>query len=268
MSHILIPTDFSEASLVACEYALALMGTDGNRYTLMHSYLDPVPGHAEMVQMSSTLYAASVEGLAAFADRFKALPGAEHAVVSTDVTLGILTSVVKDVARRKEVDVVVLGTRGSGGSAFFGSNAGAVAKWSEVPVLVIPQDVRFKGMHSILFADDHRRVEPLAMRPMLQIARRSGAEVIIAHVLRGSKEEPDARVLADYEETLKDVRHRYMDTPGDDVAMALSHLADLEKVDLVTVLHRHTGMLESLFHGSVAKKLAMHTSVPLLVLEH
>ena len=37
---------------------------------------------------------------------------------------------------------------------------------------------------------------------------------------------------------------------------------------LVAVGNRHTGLLDGLFHGSVAKRLALQTRIPLLVLEH
>ncbi len=104
MAHILLPTDFSDGSLNACAYALDLFGTDGNTFTLVHSYIDPVPG--------------------------------------------------------------------------------------------------------------------------------------------------------------------YTSTAGDDVALALSNVTERDNMDLVVVLHRHMGILEGLFHGSITKHLAMHTRIPLLVLEH
>lgn len=64
------------------------------------------------------------------------------------------------------------------------------------------------------------------------------------------------------------VKYRYVDGAGDDVAPALSVVAERENTDPVAVLHRHTGLLESLFHSSVTKELAMHGRTPLLVLEH
>lgn len=268
MAHILLPTDFSDPSLNACAYALDLFGTQGHRYTLMHSYLDPVPGYAAMVDMSSAMYAASLEGLAAFAKRFSELPAAGHAVVSTEVVYGPLTSALSDLARERSADMIVMGTHGAGGMVLFGSNAGAVAKASRTPALIVPKDAHFKGLRRILFADDHTRVEPLAMRPMIELAQRYDAEIVLAHVLRDARENPDPRVVADYATTLSGAKHRYCDAEGDDVAQALSNAADHEHADLVAVLHRHTGILESLVHGSVAKQLAMHSRIPLLVLEH
>ena len=268
MAHILLPTDFSDGSLNACAYALDLFGSAGNTFTLVHSYMDPIPGYAAMVDMSSAFYAASVEGLAGFSERFRKLKNGADAMLDTEVVYGALAPALTDVCKEKGVDVIVMGTQGATGGNLFGSSAGAVARTSTIPVLIVPKDARFTGLRHILLADDHVRVEPLAMRLLVQLARQYAAHIAIAHVLRSEAEEPDAQVLADYDETFAQVLHTYASTTGDDVALALSNMAERDSMDMVAVLHRHTGFLESLFHGSVAKHLAMHARIPLLVLEH
>jgi nucleotide-binding universal stress UspA family protein len=47
----------------------------------------------------------------------------------------------------------------------------------------------------------------------------------------------------------------------------LNELADKSGVDIMVVLHRQRGMFEQLFHRSTATKLAMHTHIPMLVLQ-
>lgn len=269
MDHILIPTDLSQHSLDACAYALDLFGTTGTRYTLVHAYMDPLPGYAGLVEMSSVLHSSSVEGLVRFTERVRALKGGADAVLGTQVVHGPLASSLMPLCKQRNVTMIVMGTRGaSNGGRLFGSNAGDLARSSDIPVLVVPEGARYKPFRKILFADDHVRVEPLAMRPMITLAQRTGASILVAHVLRNEAEEPDARVVADLEETLAHVPHSYVDASGRDVAMALSEVAGREGVEAVAVLHRHLGMLDSLFHGSVARQLAMHSHIPLLVLQH
>ena len=268
MTRILLPTDFSDGSLNACAYALDLFGTEGTTFTLVHAYIDPIPGYAAMVDMSSTLYAASVEGLAHFAERFRGLKGGAAAVLTTEVAIGLLSQALNTVCKEKGIDVIVMGTQGATGGDLFGSSAGAVAKSSTVPVLVVPKDARYKGLRHILLADDHSRVEPLALRLLIQLAVRDEADITIAHVLRNEQDTPDPLVLADYDRTFAQVAHTYASAAGDDVALALNNVAERDNMDLVAVLHRHTGFMESLFHGSVAKHLAMHTRIPVLVLQH
>ena len=113
MAHILIPTDFSVGSLNACAYALDLYGGALNTYTLLHSYMDPLPGYAAMVDMTSVLYAASVEGLAEFSTRFRGLRNGADALVTTEVVYGPLATSLPGVCKRRNIDLIVMGTQGA-----------------------------------------------------------------------------------------------------------------------------------------------------------
>ncbi len=268
MAHILLPTDFSDGSLNACAYALDLFGNAGNTFTLAHAYMDPLPGYATMVDMTSAQYANAVEGLADFTGRFRELKGGADAVVVTEALYGPLTSALNTLCEEKDVDLIVMGTQGATGGNLFGSSAGSVAKSSSIPVLVVPRDAHFRGLRNILLADDHGRVEPAPLQPLVQLAQRSAARITIAHVLRNEEQVPAPQVVADYAGVFAGIIHSYTSDMGEDVALTLSSAAERDNMDLVAVLHRHTGFMESLFHGSVAKRLALHSRIPLLVLQH
>lgn len=268
MAHILLPTDFSDHSLHACEYAFDLFGSEGNAFTLVHSYVEALPGYATMVEMSPAAYADSVEDMAGFAERVRALKGAVGALVFTQVVNGALAAALAQFCAEKSIAYVVMGTQGAGGMNVFGSSAAAVARFSRVPVLIVPSGAHFTGLRSILFADDHQGVDPLALQPLVKLAQRFGAEITITHVLRGEDEEPDQQVVLDYDSVFSGLKHRYIGVPGDDAALTLSNVAERDQVAVVAVLHRHLGFLDSLLHQSTMQRLAMHSRIPLLVLEH
>jgi hypothetical protein len=106
MAHILLPTDFSHHALNACAYALDLYGSEGHVYTLVHSYVDPIAGYAGVVEMGSALYAASVEGLALFTERFRGLPGGADAQVFSAVEYGPLAKALQRLCTSKGADLV------------------------------------------------------------------------------------------------------------------------------------------------------------------
>ena len=184
MAHILLPTDFGHHALNACAYALDLLGSEGNVFTLVHSYVDPVAGYAEVVEMGSAFYTASVEGLAHFTERFRGLPGGADAQVYTAVEYGPLPAALRSLCDKKPVELIVMGTQGAGGFRIFGSNAAAVAKSSAVPVLVVPKDAQYQGLRHLLLADDLQGMDPRSMQVLLKLAQRTGAHITIAHVLR------------------------------------------------------------------------------------
>lgn len=267
MAHILLPTDFGHHALNACAYALDLLGSEGNVFTLVHSYVDPVAGYAEVVEMGSAFYTASVEGLAHFTQRFQGLPGGADAQVYTAVEYGPLPAALRNLCDKKPVELIVMGTQGAGGFRIFGSNSAAVAKSSAVPVLVVPKDAQYQGLRHLLLADDLQGMDPRSMQVLLKLAQRTGAHITIAHVLRDEAVRSDARSLAMIDDLFGELPYSFMEIRVDDVAQALSDTAERQQMDLVAVLHRHTGLLDSLFHNSVSKKLALHSRIPLLVLQ-
>jgi nucleotide-binding universal stress UspA family protein len=147
------------------------------------------------------------------------------------------------------------------------NNSAAMAKASPVPVLIVPKDAQYTGLRHILLADDLRSAEPTAMAFLVELARRTGAQFTLAHVARTDDERPDPWSLAEMDDLLGEVPYTWTEVRDDDVAQALSTLAERQQMDLVAVLHRHTGFLDGLFHASVAKQLALHSRIPLLVLE-
>lgn len=268
MALILLPTDFSTISLNACAFALRSFGPEENEYLLLHTYWTSLPDDAVWAAVGNETYSASVEAMDLFRNRVVSLPNADRIVVRTEVRYGPLRAVVDEVCQELGVDVVVIGTHPSPTTTFLGGNASELAKHSKVPVLIVPEEASFHGLRRILLADDHKGVEPFALRWLVRLAQKHGATVTIGHILRNEDEVPDRRIVEDYRTALANVEHTFIGIPGDDVALSLSNLADSLHMDLAVVLHRHLGSLDTLFHRSTAKRFALHTRVPLLVLEH
>ncbi len=266
MAHIILPTDFSPPSLHAALYAAGLFGPEDHVYTLLHAYMDPEPFVDTWPGMADEMYKASMQAMGEWAAKVRALPEFEGGVVRSEVVYGGLSGTINDLAQEKRADLVVMGTLGHTGSALLGSNAGDVVKHCKYPVLVVPAKAAIKPVGRILYADDGKQVEVAGTRVLLQIALRSKAEVVLAHVLKNRNELPDPAIAEMHEELLQAVPHRFVTGEGEDVAGVIDFLADQEQADMIAVLHRHAGFMEGLFHRSTAKRLALYTDIPLLVM--
>ena len=53
---------------------------------------------------------------------------------------------------------------------------------------------------------------------------------------------------------------------GNDVIKTIDELATQGRIQMVAVVHRQMGFWKRLFHGSTAKRMTLHTSLPMLVL--
>lgn len=266
MAHILVPTDFSENALHACRYAVQLFGTENNVYTLLHTYMDAEPYTGTWPGLADEMYKSSMIAMGEWRDKLCGMPAFAGAVINTEVAYGNLSVTLNDLVEEKHVDITVMGTQGRAGSALLGSNAAEVVMHSRRPVIVVPEGASMEPVRKILFADDQKRVEVAGLRMLIQLALRCKAEIILAHVLNNTDELPDPQVVEMYEELLQAVPHRFVSTEGKDLAGAIDLLGEREHADMIAVLHRHKNFLENLFHASTAKRLALHTKVPLLVM--
>ncbi|MBK6829999.1 MAG: universal stress protein [Flavobacteriales bacterium] len=67
-------------------------------------------------------------------------------------------------------------------------------------------------------------------------------------------------------ELLVGIRDSFVTVQGDEVAKEINDLAKQGRIQLVAVIHRQKGFWESLFHSSKAARMALHITMPLLVL--
>jgi nucleotide-binding universal stress UspA family protein len=264
---ILLPTDFSDHALNACSYAFDLFGVTDTTYMLVHTYLDVLPGYDALVDMSGAQYADGVEAMAAFVERLRQLPQGREAVLVTHVVTGPLTSSLGELCSEQRVHAIVMGTQGASGLALFGSNASAVARNSQVPVLVVPRDARFTGLRTVLLADDQQPSRPQGLDLLVHLLERDRAHVVLAHVLRASSAQQATGLNSIRQALPPGLEVTSVQVSGTDVGDALSSLAERLAAELVVVQHRHLGFLPGLFHTSTAVQLALHSRIPLLVLE-
>jgi nucleotide-binding universal stress UspA family protein len=270
MAHILLPTDFSPNALNAAIYAVNLFGTEGNTFTLVNSFTLPRGVAGSFVDLRPHMAEVSREGLILFLHQLiEALPDHEP-LFCTSSEHGELATVLERLHRSDlPPDVVVMGTQGATGlkRILLGSNTAAVIQRSEVPVIAVPEECTYKAPQRIVLADDGGLVERSTVSILLDIARWSKAEVKIVHVVPEGPASEDDLSASGYDLLLGAIPHSYHSISGDNVMVALHDLADQSDSDLVVVLHRKRGLLEQLFHRSVSARLAMHTHIPMMVLQ-
>jgi universal stress protein A len=147
-SRILVPLDFSATSDAALTYAKELAATFHARLFLLHIVEDPSAAGAwtpevyvaASAELRETLLHDAQERLesaltAAERERFKA---------SLDVWVGTAADGIGAFARKKTIDLIVMGTHGRRGLAhmFLGSVAERVVRTAPCPVLTIRGDRR------------------------------------------------------------------------------------------------------------------------------
>lgn len=267
MFRILLSTDFSDHAFRASVFAARLFGVEGVSYQVVHAYLDADPA-AAWAGRSEDLYRAAMEGMEAWKQRLAQDEVMAKATIEAQVVYGPLPIILNELSKESGVDLVVMGTMGRTGAGILGSNAVAMAKQSRYPVLIVPAQATGASLGKVLFADDRKVIDKSNLAMMVRIATLTGAEVVIAHV--GGKEdelEGGAGRAAEFHQLLGAVPHRLISMEGEDVASAIDEAAKAEGAGMIAVLHRHVGFFEGIFKRSTTKRLALTSTIPLLVMQ-
>lgn len=134
--HILVPTDFSDASERALSAAIELAVAFKARVTLLHIWNVPVMGYAEgLTWPIDEMKVAARTSLSELRERVaKRVPETE-AVLER----GLEWERILDVVKKQDVDLVVMGTHGRRGlpRLLLGSVAEKVVRLSTVPVMTV-----------------------------------------------------------------------------------------------------------------------------------
>lgn len=136
--NILVPTDFSDASLEALRHAKELALTYGAQITLLHAVEEVVYPSAYGVEPANLPGPQVIDRVEdSLADLARTEIGYEHVVVQANV--GYAPSTILDYAETNEVDLVVIATHGRTGleRMLLGSVAERVVRRSPAPVFTV-----------------------------------------------------------------------------------------------------------------------------------
>jgi nucleotide-binding universal stress UspA family protein len=136
--HILVPTDFHEASSRALELAVSMAQACHAKVTLLHVWEIPIYPYMDFMLNSSLISRvedAAVKGLAEALEKLqKILPTAESKLKTGLPWQGVLEAI-----NELGVDLVIMGTHGRRGLSHLtlGSVAERVVRLASVPVLTV-----------------------------------------------------------------------------------------------------------------------------------
>lgn len=265
MKNIIIPTDFSENVDRAIDFAITNFNAPDTKFWLIHVYRMPYSGAVISTDVDDLLK----DQREAFLNiQFEAtLERYPNLKIKAQAIQGIFEDVIDKLIKEESIDLVVMGTTGTGG-VLFGSMAASIVKNVAAPVVLVPTNYDVAPLSRVLFASDLQHVNGLeSLDPLRQIVKSSGAILEILYL-----EDTDNVPVDEERESLlldtvfADVPHNFSVRPLIQTEVDILEFATKINADLIVVVARSYGFFERLFHRSVTNKLSMLSDVPLLVL--
>lgn len=278
MKNILVPTDFSDNARKALEYAASLASRCDSRLHIVHAYSLLENAASETSSLRGAFnHQQQVEKNAALLQDQQFV---HNRFPSVDPDIHLFTGPVEDVlqvfARENAIDLIIMGTQGASGISelLMGSVTASVIENSAVPVLAIPSGYAGKEPENILLAvrDFDRDAAPL--KPVLYMAAVYGVPV---HIFAFENDMDSDIQIAEKTSALQNFTHfvqqefplaRLKAILHEHTAFenALEDYCSGQNIGMICMLTHKRGFWGKLFNPSLTKKMAYHSTLPLLAI--
>ncbi|MCP4884084.1 MAG: universal stress protein [Flavobacteriales bacterium] len=278
MKNILLPTDFSDNSINAIEYASQLFKEIPCKFYLLNVFKIPYLANEELMDQNVAELAALEEEMydnskLEMEKLLELLPTNKFHEFKTISDYNLFNLAVHQVVEEKNIELIIMGTKGATGAKeiFMGSNTGDVVMRSSCNVIAVPEKHSFKTPKEIVFPTDFQieyDLEDLA--PLISLAEMNGSSIRIVHFSEQTDldqiQEENKRKLSSF---LVNVPHEYFTLSSSDFVEGLNCFAQSRgNIDMIVIIGRHYGFFQRLFFKPKVRSLSFHTNIPLFVIHH
>lgn len=257
MKNILIPFNFSGASINALEYAI--------------KFAEPNPASKFFLLYINTEKLSETDIQKRFQEIREKYEGPKKLFIEGRSAEGDLVPAIMEIQKDLEIDLVLMGTRGASlKREEFTTRTAKFVREANIPVLIIPEKCkRFRLKTIILPIGSEKIAERSRLNHLLEVSRRFDARV---HVLTVQKSPINAHSEDDEsnESTLQYFlemfysHHSFLES--EDIEQGILEYIEKNDVDMLAIMPKTHLEGERASEGKLTHILALHTNVPFLVL--
>lgn len=271
MKTIIVATDFSTESKNAARYAAQLALATGSKLLLLHTTQFSVVNDS-LLDVKETLKRMNDEGESEMRHLEEALKSKfEGLKLEKSIREGFTLDVLKELVAAYNVSMVVFSIRNTDNlyEAIFGSTALTVAGSLMCPVLIIPENARFRELKKIAFAFDQKNIPTgTGLHVLAELKKTYDASMRYVNVLEGIIPQEDDSSLKPVYKILndKEPRIQFLMQGTRSVPEILTDYVRSHKPNMLVMVSRKRSLFWKIFGTRNTKQIAFNTTVPLLVL--
>ncbi|SHJ35552.1 universal stress protein [Pseudozobellia thermophila] len=277
MKNILIPTDFSNNAWNAITYGMELFKKKPCTFYIINVHtIAAYPGGEAAMYMPPEVIEESIlhenkEKLDKVLHEIERLPTNTKHTFHTEALYGFFTDLVKEQVKKKNIDLIIMGTKGASGlrAVSLGSNTGNVITKVPCAVLAVPEDAEYKNPKEIGFPTDFQlNYNTQVMKQIRDFAVFHKSALRFLYV--SSKKDGLTTSQSKNREFLKtyfaEIEHSFHTLTGKKLDEAVQHFVESRELDMIVMVAKNLNFLERILFRPTVEKISYHTKVPFLVL--
>lgn len=279
MKTILLPTDFSDNSWKAIEYALQLFKKEDCKFYILHALEEQasVPSAGvkskritKMIQDSRTKV--SQDDLNKVLEKVQKHSKNSKHTFEAKLVIGSLLNSVQTFVDKTNIEIVVIGNKGASAlkKVTFGSNAAQLVLKLTCPIIAVPESANANQITEIGFATDYA-IEYYGdgLNLLKEIALTNNAKLAVVNIVNkssGTVSELDIKreVLKN---TLKPLHLDYYTLTDVPVEIGIHVFSESRKLGMLALITKKRSFFEKLTTKSHSKAISHNLDVPLIVFD-
>ncbi|SFS76026.1 universal stress protein [Sphingobacterium wenxiniae] len=271
---ILVPTDFSNNSLIAARYGIELARKMRGHVHIFHAYRPFTSAFQSPLANQTDEERAKIgaeKGLAEFMDKLGRYPDLQ---VTAGTAKNSLLEAINNYIKEDAVSLVVMGAHGASGTRkdLLGNNTYDVAKDVSRPLLIVPEHTNSFKLENVVFFTDYQQGDIKGLTSFNTLFGDIAPSCTLVHIHEG-KDAPtddDLRNLEQWKVTLE------KETPVTGLSTEMAHVPEnVEEVNeildrlkadmtLITLIDSR-GFFKKLLHKSLARAIVLNPHTPVLL---
>ncbi|MGO3181677.1 MAG: universal stress protein [Aequorivita sp.] len=276
MKNILLPTDFSENAFNAISYAVQLFKDEDCTFHLLNTYTPVAYNTGTFVDSQSTMLIQEVtrknseSGLLEIEKKLKKEFNNPKHTFQRLASFNLLTDEIKAVVKERNIDLIVMGTKGATGAkeVFLGTNTMFTIKKVKCPVIAVPDEFTYDNPQEVLFPTDFKfSMKNKNLNLIKSICTSHAARLNILNIYSGEALNTEQEKLkVQFEEFIKDNTHIFHTTEYADLVEAVEQFQIKQKANFLVMIQNKHSFFENLLFKPVVKQMVFHTKVPFMVI--
>ncbi|TJY35784.1 universal stress protein [Pontimicrobium aquaticum] len=275
---ILLPTDFSNNSWLAINYALQLFENEACDFYLLNAFSGTNSLIDNIINMESggnffeEAKEESEENLSKLLD--KLIINKHGNPKHNFKTISMYNEPIeafKDAVEQKDIEMIIMGTKGktSNKGTVFGSVAvNTMEKIRNCPIIVVPEKAKHSLPKEIVFPTSYKtHYKRRELSYLTDIAKKCDATIAILHI---SEENELDNNQKEHKHMLKDifegVNYTFHSLSNYSVESAVNIFVESRNSDMVAFINKKHNFFGSILTNPMVKGIAFHSKVPILVM--
>lgn len=277
MKNILIPTDFSDNAWNALIYGLELFKKTSCTFYLVNvhpiaSYSGGEPAmYASPEILEESILKENKEKMKYLINKVEHQPMNTKHTFKTEVSYGFLTDHIKQEVNKKDIDLIIMGTKGATGlkAVSLGSNTGDVITKVPCAVLAVPENAKYSRPKEIGFPTDFQlgyNWKVMQNVKELVLAHKSALRFLYVSTKEEGLSELQQKNRQFLEDYFTDTEYSFHTLTGKKLDETIQNFVECRNLEMVVMVAKHLNFVERILFRPTVEKVSYHTTIPFLVL--